>query len=116
MHPVRVTGLRSQVEAFVRRHLDDPELTPAAVAAAHHLSLRSLHRLFAGTGTTVAALIRTGRLERCFRDLADPRLGHLAVHQIAARWGLRDRAHFSRVFRAAYGISPREHRERAIRR
>ncbi|RQW96531.1 helix-turn-helix domain-containing protein [Micromonospora globispora] len=113
---VRVTGLRSQVEAFVRRHLDDPELTPAAVATAHHLSLRSLHRLFAGTGTTVAALIRTGRLERCFRDLADPRLGHLAVHQIAARWGLRDRAHFSRVFRAAYGISPREHRERAIRR
>lgn len=113
---VRVTGLRSQVEAFVRRHLDDPELTPGAVAAAHHLSLRSLHRLFAGTGTTVAALIRTGRLEGCFRDLADPRLGHLAVHQIAARWGLRDRAHFSRVFRAAYGISPREHRERATRR
>ncbi|MFC0003329.1 AraC-like ligand-binding domain-containing protein [Micromonospora siamensis] len=112
---VRITGLRSRVEAFVRRHLADPELTPTTVAAAHHLSVRSLHRLFAGTGTTVAALIRTGRLERCHRDLTDPRLAHLPVHRIGARWGLRDPAHFSRAFRTAYGISPREHRERALR-
>lgn len=112
---VRVTGLRARVEAFVRRHLTDPELTPAAVAEAHHLSLRSLHRLFEGTGTSVAALIRTGRLERCFRELADPRLRHLTVRQVAARCGFRDPAHFSRAFRAAYGLSPAEHRDRAGR-
>ncbi|MEH1057755.1 helix-turn-helix domain-containing protein [Micromonospora sp. CPCC 206171] len=113
---VRVTGLRTRIEAFVQRHLADPELTPAAVAAAHHLSLRSLHRLFEGTGTTVAGLIRARRLERCRRDLADPRLGGLPVHEVAARCGFRDRAHFSRAFRARYGMSPREHRERAARR
>ncbi|WP_200209696.1 helix-turn-helix domain-containing protein [Micromonospora coerulea] len=112
---VRMTGLRTRVEAFVRRQLTDPELTPAAVAEAHHLSLRSLHRLFEGSGTTVTALIRTGRLERCFRDLADPRLRHLTVRQIANRCGFRDPAHLSRAFRATYGLSPREHRERAGR-
>ncbi|MFJ8578641.1 helix-turn-helix domain-containing protein [Micromonospora sp. NPDC093277] len=115
--PVEVqdTGLRARVEAFVRRHLTDPDLTPAAVAEAHHMSLRSLHRLFADTGTTIGAMIRAERLAGCFRDLADPRLRHQAVHQVAARWGFRDRAHFSRAFRSAYGISPREHRERGPR-
>ncbi|SCF02878.1 AraC-type DNA-binding protein [Micromonospora purpureochromogenes] len=113
---VRVTGLRTRIEAFVQRHLADPELTPAAVAAAHHLSLRSLHRLFEGTGTTVAGLIRARRLESCRRDLADSRLGGLSVHEVAARCGFRDRAHFSRAFRARYGVSPREHREWAARR
>ncbi|WNM37542.1 helix-turn-helix domain-containing protein [Micromonospora halotolerans] len=112
---VRITGLRARVEAWIREHLADPGLTPAAAAEAHHLSVRALHRLFEGGDTSVAALIRTARLDRCFRDLADPRLRHLAVHQVAARWGFRDRAHFSRAFRAAYGLSPREHRARSIR-
>ncbi|WP_328344329.1 helix-turn-helix domain-containing protein [Micromonospora sp. NBC_00421] len=113
---VRATGLRARIEAFVSRHLDDPELTPAAVAEAHHLSLRSLHRLFEPSGSTVAALIRTRRLERCHRDLADPALAHLGIHEIAVRCGFRDRAHFSRAFRADFGLSPREHRARSAGR
>ena len=30
---------------------------------------------------------------------------------IGARWGLWDAAHFSRLFKATYGISPRAYRE-----
>ncbi|MFI5832842.1 helix-turn-helix domain-containing protein [Micromonospora sp. NPDC051300] len=111
----RITALRARVTAFVRQHLTDPTLTPAAVAAAHHLSLRSLHRLFEGTGTTVGGLIRAGRLERAARDLSDPRLRRLGVAQIGRRCGFAHPAHFSRAFRAAHGLSPGEHRERAAR-
>ncbi|MFI2712671.1 helix-turn-helix domain-containing protein [Micromonospora sp. NPDC018662] len=111
----RVAGLRVRVTAFVRQHLTDPGLSPAAVAAAHHLSVRSLHRLFEGTGTTVGGLIRTGRLERAARELADPGLRRLSVARIGARCGFAHPAHFSRAFRAAYGWSPGEHRERAAR-
>jgi AraC-like DNA-binding protein len=32
------------------------------------------------------------------------------VSAIAARWGLVDPAHFSRRFRAAYGVPPLEYR------
>ncbi|MDO3704591.1 helix-turn-helix domain-containing protein [Micromonospora sp. C28SCA-DRY-2] len=113
---VRATGLRAGVEAFVERHLGDPELRPATVATAHHVSLRTLHRLFEDADTTVAALIRNRRLARCHRDLADERLRGLSVRTVAARWGFRDSAHFSRVFRARYGFSPQEHRDRSMPR
>ncbi|MER7456531.1 helix-turn-helix domain-containing protein [Micromonospora sp. NPDC126480] len=110
---VRDGGLRARVEAFVTRHLADPTLRPESIAAAHHVSVRTLHRLFEGTGTTVAALVRSQRLERCLRDLTDPRLCRLTVQEIGRRWAFHDPAHFNRAFRLAYGLSPGEHRERA---
>lgn len=94
------------IQAYIDDHLVDPELAPGSVAAAHFMSLRSLHKLFGETGHTVAELIRTRRLERCRRDLEDPMQLHVPVGAIGARWGLPDGAHFSRLFRAAYGCSP----------
>ncbi|NJP50044.1 helix-turn-helix domain-containing protein [Streptomyces sp. SBST2-5] len=106
----RRTALRARIQAFVERHLADPDLTPRAVAEAHHISLRHLQQLFAEDGTSPAAWIRHRRLERCRRDLADPGLDARPVQAIAARWGFTDPAHFSRLFRAAYGMPPREYR------
>ncbi|MFI6818205.1 helix-turn-helix domain-containing protein [Nonomuraea sp. NPDC050328] len=105
-----------RVHAFIEDHLGDLSLDPATVAAAHHLSLRHLHRLFATQDTTVSAWIRHRRLERCRRDLADPALHDTPVAAIAARWGLPDSAHFSRLFRAAYGLPPSEYRRARLLR
>jgi AraC-like DNA-binding protein len=58
----------------------------------------------------VAGWIRERRLERCRRALLDPALRHWSVSAIAAHWGFVDAAHFSRVFRAAYGLPPAEYR------
>ncbi|WP_461012534.1 helix-turn-helix domain-containing protein, partial [Streptomyces capparidis] len=73
-----------------------------------------LYTLFNAQGLTVAARIRQRRLEHCRRDLADPALRSRPVRAIAARWGFTDPAHFSRTFRAAYGITPRDHRHTAL--
>jgi AraC-like DNA-binding protein len=83
-------------------------------ATAHHISLRYLHKLFEGQPTTASGWIRQRRLERCRRDLLDPALGDRSVGAIAARWGLIDAAHFSRLFRAAYGLPPGEYRLAAM--
>ncbi|MEU5579157.1 helix-turn-helix domain-containing protein [Streptomyces huasconensis] len=105
----RREALRAQVRQFIRHHLADP-LTPESIAAAHQLSRRSLYSLFEGDGPSVAAWIRQERLERCRRDLADPRWAGQPIHAIAARWGFPDKAHFSRLFRSTYGASPRDFR------
>ncbi|MEE4545137.1 helix-turn-helix domain-containing protein [Streptomyces sp. V4-01] len=102
-----------RIEAFAQRHLADPDLTPRTIAAAHGISVGSLHRLFTARETTVAAWVRGQRLERARQDLADPALRRLPVHRIAARWGFRDHATFTRAFRSAYAMTPKDHRAAA---
>jgi AraC family transcriptional regulator, positive regulator of tynA and feaB len=97
---------------YIDAHLADPDLGPAAIARAHFVSTRQLHRLFAATGETVARRIRRLRLERARQELADRRRAGDAVTDIARRWGFPDLAGFSRAFRAAHGCSPTEYRGR----
>ena len=55
-------------------------------------------------------LIARSDPEHCRHDLRDPLLADRPVGVIAADWGFVDPAHFSRVFRAAYGTTPQEYR------
>ncbi|MHC3474054.1 AraC family transcriptional regulator [Streptomyces sp. 7R007] len=106
----RVTA--QQIQAFIRRNLHDPDLTPRTIAAAHYISVSYLHRLFQqqADGETVAAQIRAQRLEGARRDLADPAQRTTPVHAVAARWGMPRASDFTRAFRTAYGVSPMEYR------
>jgi len=99
-----------RIQDYIECRLGSSDLSPATVAAAHYISTRCLQKLFQAHGQTVAGWIRTRRLERCRRDLADPALASRPVHTIGARWGFPDSAHFSRVFHAAYGLSPNRFR------
>lgn len=96
-------GLRARIENYLRANLADPTLCPDVIAAAHFISTRHLHRLFAGGGRTVVQWLREERLERARRDLLAGRGG---VGEISRRWGFSDPAVFSRAFKASYGISP----------
>ncbi|MEV5451488.1 helix-turn-helix domain-containing protein [Streptomyces sp. NPDC052535] len=106
-----------EIQEFIRRHLGNAELSPATVAAAHHISLRTLYRLFSthAHGATVASYIRCQRLTCARRDLADPRLATRPVHAIAARWGFTRPADFTRAFRTAYGTTPTDYRQASVR-
>ncbi|MFB0836325.1 AraC-like ligand-binding domain-containing protein [Arthrobacter halodurans] len=105
--------LLHRIQHHIDANLADPGLGPRGIAAAHFISTRTLHQLFADAGHTVAGWIRERRLERCRRDLADPLHARVPVGAIGARWGLPDAAHFSRVFRAAFGSSPTQYRRLA---
>jgi AraC-like DNA-binding protein len=96
------------VESYIEANLGDPALGPERIARASFISTRYLHKLFEAEGTSVSAWIRTARLERCRRDLLDPALAHQTILSIASRWGLPGAQQFSRLFRNAYGCSPRE--------
>ena len=97
-----------RIREYIEDHLQDPDLSPASIAAAHFLSTRRMHGLFQEEDTTIAAHIRELRLEHCRVDLMNPAFADLPVSAISARWGFTDAAHFSRSFRAQFGCSPRE--------
>jgi AraC-like DNA-binding protein len=101
-----------RIRAYIQAQLSDPELGPTQIAAARHISVRYLHKLFEDQDTTVSAWIRGQRLTQARRDLTDPALCDQPVHVIAARWGFGHASQFSRAFRAAYGYPPSECRPR----
>ncbi|WP_426405356.1 AraC family transcriptional regulator [Streptomyces sp. R-07] len=100
--------LALQIMAFIRNNADDPQLDVPAIAAAHHISVSYLHRLFQreGSGATVAAFLQQQRLARARRDLTDPLHQGVPVHAIAAQRGFSHASAFSRAFRDAYGMPP----------
>lgn len=97
----------SLAKSFIARHLGDPHLSPADVAAACNISLSYLHRLFAGDGTTVAGYLREQRLQAAYRDLTCASIAEPVI-RIAERWGLPEPAHFNRVFKKRFGVTPGE--------
>ncbi|MEV0123257.1 helix-turn-helix domain-containing protein [Streptomyces sp. NPDC050703] len=109
----RRRALEVRIHDFIQQRLADPDLSPEAIAATHGISTRYLYKLFHEQGLTVAGWIRECRLARCCRDLTDPSLSSRSIQAIASRWGFPDKAHFSRVFRAAHGMSPRDYRHSA---
>ena len=95
---------------YINQHLSDGALSPAQIAAAVGISVRHLHRLFARRGSTVSDWIRVQRLERCWKDLGDPRSRERSITEIAYFWGFNDSAHFSHAFKKHFGICPRSYR------
>jgi AraC-like DNA-binding protein len=59
-----------RVRQYINHHLGDQELTPEMIADAHRISVRYLHRIFEGEGTSVSRLVQQRRLEECRRELA----------------------------------------------
>jgi AraC-like DNA-binding protein len=99
----RILGL---IEA---RHAD-PELCVAAVAGEAGISRRHLHALLAHAGVTFSQALNSARLGRARRLLGDSRFAALRIAEIAYRCGYLDPSYFARVFRARYGVGPREWR------
>ena len=106
-------AMRAEIRRYARTHLQDPELGPASIARAYSISVRALHALFEDVDASVAGLVRTERLARCLEDLQRPNGG--SVTDIAFRWGFCDAAHFSRVFKRAFGVTPSDVRHAAQR-
>lgn len=98
-------ALLAEIQAYIIARLDDSRVSVSSIAAAHNVSVRTLHLVFSEAGTPVARWIRQQRLERCRRELVSASAG-TTVTDVAFRWGFSDTSHFSRVFKQEYGVPP----------
>jgi AraC-like DNA-binding protein len=100
-----------RIVEFLRAHLAEYDLSAVRIAEAHHISVRHLYGVLSKAGISLGDWIRAHRLEECRKDLARPGSRNITIASIAGRWGFIDAAHFSRVFREAYGLTPKEWRD-----
>jgi AraC-like DNA-binding protein len=98
--------LRRRICDFIDRHLAEPDLSCLSIAAAHGISERYLRKLFAMCSMSASDQIWSRRLEQARRDLIDPMRAHRTVTTIGYDVGFKDAAHFSRAFKARFGLTP----------
>jgi AraC-like DNA-binding protein len=104
------TAHRIRIINYIEAHLHDPELTPTRIAAACKMTPRYLHHLFSDRDETVARYIVRRRLDECARALVCGAQRSRTITAIAFDYGFNSPTHFGRVFRAKFGLTPREYR------
>jgi AraC-like DNA-binding protein len=98
---------REHVLEFLRRNLADPGLDADAVAAACHVSRRTLYRILGQDG--VATRLRRMRIERAQAMLLhDP---ERPVASVGFACGFDSESGFHRAFRAAMSMTPGDYRK-----
>lgn len=97
--------LRARAEQLIRERLRAPWLTPDYLADALGVSRRSLYAAFELDRRSVAGTIRHARLDHA-RDLLQRLDPSVSVTEIALESGFQNAAHFSRLYRAEFGLAP----------
>lgn len=98
--------LKQQIDS----RLGDPGLDLDRLARACGTSTRQVSRLFQRDGDSFGRYLLRQRLERCRQALADPDRSGQRIGDLALDHGFNNLAHFSRVFREAFGCTPSEWR------
>ncbi|WP_371664171.1 helix-turn-helix domain-containing protein [Streptomyces sp. NBC_00280] len=100
-------------EEYINTHLHDRDLGAAQVAGVLGVSVRHLARIFDSTGRSPTRHILERRLVRAHQDLTGPGARQTTIADVAYRWGFSSQAHFSRLFRARFDMTPTEARANA---
>lgn len=101
---------RAHIKRFIEARLRDPSLSAGFIADYFGVSTRYVSMIFEHDRELVSAYILRRRLEECAYRLASPDWAAYTVSDIARDWCFVNRAHFSRVFKKRFGVSPREYR------
>ncbi|GAB3864731.1 AraC family transcriptional regulator [Micromonospora andamanensis] len=113
LRPVTATTFVDDVQRWLRTHLAD-RYDLAALAAAFHVSTRTLLRRFASaTDSSPLAYLQAVRVTAAKRLLET---SDRSIHEITAQVGYSDAATFRRLFVTTTGVTPSEYRRQFRRR
>jgi len=106
--------LRARVRQYIHSHLADADLTVERIAQDMRCSKRYLHALFQGEAHTLDRQIWLSRLERCRQALATADPSAVSISALAYRWGFNSNAHFCRLFKREFNLTPSECLKRGV--
>lgn len=95
-----------KIKSYALANLADGDLSPINLAAAGHVSTRTLNRLFGRLGTTPMKWVQNERLRLSFEYLQEGKAR--SVTEAAFMVGFNELGHFSRSFKNAFGYSPEQ--------
>lgn len=97
---------------YIDRNMFDPHaMAPSVCATSIGISERYLHRLFAFRGLRYSRFVLERRLDMAREFLTDSSYERVSIASICYQTGFNDPAHFSRVFRRHFGLSPKQFRD-----
>ncbi|MDQ7979537.1 AraC family transcriptional regulator [Paraburkholderia sp. SARCC-3016] len=99
----------SRAKDYVARHLEDHELSATRIATSVGISPGHLNRLFKASAMSVMRYVWACRLDRAADLLRSRGESNVSISDIAFSCGFASHAHFSRVFKARFGFSPRDY-------
>lgn len=99
-----------EIVRFIEHNLDDPTLSVESIAEEFYFSPRTVHRVFARHGTTVAAVVRDMRLDACRQMMLSTKFRNRSISFISSQFGYSSLQVFSRAFAARYGSPPKVYR------
>lgn len=101
-------AIRLRARRFIYTNMSDTGLDTAAIAAAAHVSVKHLQRLFRVQETSVMRHVWSTRLQHAQQLLNCTQTRRPSVQDVAWQCGFATAAHFSRAYRAKFGVCPSE--------
>jgi AraC-like DNA-binding protein len=98
--------LKARIKQYVQTHLNETDLTIDRIALDMRCSKRYLHKVFEDEDCSLDRYIWLARLERCRVALSVVDLQGRSISEIAYAWGFNSTAHFCRLFKSHYELSP----------
>jgi AraC family transcriptional activator of tynA and feaB len=109
--PVSLVDRRfADIRECIQKYVTSADLTSEWVARYCGISPRYLCYVLKANGTCFSELLWNERLPRARDWLACDAFRQYPIHKIACMAGFKSAAHFSRMFKSAYGMSPKEYR------
>jgi AraC family transcriptional activator of tynA and feaB len=103
-----------RVKGYISFHLADSQMDASSIARGVGLSVRYINNLFQKEGISLMRYVTQQRLELSRRILTSSIYKQDSITVIAMSCGFNNMAHFSRVFKDAFGLSPRAYRQTKI--
>jgi AraC family transcriptional regulator, positive regulator of tynA and feaB len=100
----------TDIKACIQKYLTCADLTSDRVAAYCGISTRYLCHVLRANDTSFSDLLWSQRLPKAREWLVADPYRRYTIHKISSMAGFKSAAHFSRMFKSEYGVSPKEYR------